>query len=197
MSAFEHGQNPFFSLQFASMTANTFKNTSSLLVLLALVCGHGRTAHAETSLGVGLGAVEEGDDRLRPSLIGELAVTRIGARLTQYGTRYSLVSQQTSLVSMFYTDAFSQAGWKFLNFEVGLWGLRETTKIKATAVSAARTEVLSSGGVLLGLSARILDAGLFYSSVNWSSHLYLPGTAFILLSTGRRQVLSLTAGVQL
>jgi hypothetical protein len=52
-------------------------------------------------------------------------------------------------------------------------------------------------GLLLGLRYNIVATKSFSLTASWDSHLFAAGDAVLLLVTGRKQILGLTAGVAL
>lgn len=173
---------------------------TTLVVFMVFVCNILFVPFAKAfHLGVGAGGVEEGDDRLRPYVATEVGLFNefLNARLIAYGMKYSIVSQQSAIVSVSVRPTLPIASTKRFFANIGLWGLREITKLEATENADTQSETLVSYGILLGVRFKAIDAKYFYCSIDWDGHLYLPGAAFVTLSTGRRQTIGLNFGISL
>lgn len=171
-----------------------------LLKCVALFLITENFAIAETILvGTG-GIVEEGDDRIRPAVGLNLDIYSLFFHSHFYGRKYSLVTQQSTSIAM--GGRFSLPGkgnaLKSLKIFIGAAYLREITKIKETSVSSlAEQDTIQNLGVALGIGWTFIETKHFVSQLNWESHVFPAGTATVFLSTGRKQMLSLTAGVKL
>jgi hypothetical protein len=145
------------------------------------------------SIGIGLSAVEEQDERHRP------AVTLLGEPFKDwqfsssiYGQKYETVRQTSVVASMLHTYALPKSD--FLFGGIGVAALWDQWRFSDDSASNQDSGNL---GVALLLSARFPRQSKYQMSLDWTAHLFPTGVGTILLVTARRQVISLTTRVAL
>ncbi|MCA2960432.1 MAG: hypothetical protein IOD12_09275 [Silvanigrellales bacterium] len=140
----------------------------------------------------------EGDGRAKPAVVlGGVVGDGYFANLFLSGQRFTIVSRTSQLLSVGkrWPVAFPFSG-RF-SFAGGLSVLREETRIGATATSAALSETLYNGALALAVQFRVLQMARASLDLDWSNHIFPAGLATVYLATGRKQFVSLTAGVAL
>ena len=149
------------------------------------------------SLGAGVAAVEEGDDRLRPAALVHAGWTEnYMSNLIFYGRSFQDVTQQTMIFSS--SKRGSVPGFKSLKASAGLFMIDEQTRIKAVDPDTGKmmaTENSWTGGVVFGLEGHLLQIGRLKLRAAWESYLVPAGVnGLIFLATGRKQLFSLVMG---
>ena len=143
----------------------------------------------------GVSTVDDGDDRLRPALLGHLGIGQaFYARYFYYGRKFATVTEKTHLGSLNYRFPVFGTAWFG---GVGLAQLAESTRIKDnTGVEEDIDETNYNTGIALGFfwSPPIKPVMV---TVGWESHLFPAGEAGIFLSTGRKETLSVALGFQM
>jgi hypothetical protein len=147
---------------------------------------------ASSSLGIGLAAVEEGDDRQRPAaLVQGLIDDDWGFKVLYYGRVQEPVTQDTYLLTG--TRRFELFGSKSWYGEWGLAILHETSRITRPRDSLLKTATHSSNlGLKFGLGWQLQSKLIL--GFDWGTALFPAGWGGILLSTSRKQNLSLVVG---
>lgn len=146
----------------------------------------------------GLAAVEEGDDRLRPAFALHAALNDFyAARMYYYGREFGPISEETVIISAH--RRFSLFHTNIIKAQMGVVLMDEVTKVSYSA-SADKDNNEEEHNANLGGAAGIsiaLPENLrpFYAHFSWDSHVFPAGLGGILLSTGRKQTLSLVAGM--
>lgn len=154
----------------------------------------------------GISVVDEGDDRPRPAVHLQVgAKDRFQGRAYAWGRTFGPVAEQTILLAggaEFGLPKLSKA----LSGVIGPALLWERTTIDP-AESPDGAEDVEGGqattrddngnlGLLLGVHYRP-SKGPFLIDFGWDSHIFLAGVAGLLLTTARRQALSISFGVTL
>lgn len=151
-------------------------------------------AHA-VQVAAGVSSVDDGDDHMRPALVGHLGVgEKFYARYFYYGRKFSTVTEKTQLGSVNYRFPVFGTAWFG---GIGMAELAESTRIKDnTGVGEDIDETNFNTGIALGFfwSPPIKPVMV---TVGWESHLFPAGEAGIFLSTGRKETLSITLGFQM
>lgn len=151
---------------------------------------------AAYEIAAGMAVVEEGDDRMRPAMALHGAINDYAGRLYYYGRKFGPIKEETILISAH--RRFSIFGTDFIKAQLGVAAMDESTKISYEGNDSHRNEeehhmnVGAAAGVSVSLPANMKP---FYAHFSWDSHLFPAGLGGILLSTGRKQTLSLAAGV--
>jgi len=164
----------------------------SLLFFAIIISGHGRAIE----LAPAFGAVDESDDNLKPVIGLKSVLGAYSASLWYWGRKFGPVRESSFLVTG--SKYFHPFRWKPVRTEVGLAGLSETTSLTYTELKNENaSETFLNLGVYFGVSSS-MQMGLVDLSVSWQSALFPAGlSGGIFLATGRKQVLSLSAGVDL
>jgi len=153
-------------------------------------------AHA-IELAAGLSAVEEGDDRLRPAVSLHGAINESYAlRMYYYGREFGPIREDTIIISGH--RRFSLFGTDFIRAQLGVALMDEITKItyrKPEDKPRNEEEHNTNLGGALGISISVPPSmAPFYAHLSWDSHIFPAGLGGILLSTGRKQTISIVAG---
>lgn len=146
---------------------------------------------------VGVAAVEEGDDRLRPAAMAHVGITdALYVRGYIWGREFSGVTERTVLVAA--GHRFPIFGSKYFSAGIGGALMDEYTELGATAAAtdAGKTEHNYNVGASTTLAAEY-ETGGAYLRASWDAHLFLAGVAGIFLATGRKQALTISAGYRL
>jgi hypothetical protein len=157
-----------------------------------------RSAQA-VELGLGLTAIEEGDDRMRYGVLGHVGFAKdYFTRGFYYGRKYGPIIERTGILSLGYKlNIFQQFGTQFAYAGFGLTAMNERTELKFAGDSENSTkEDNFNMGFLIGVYADIPIPGPIFLKAAWESHVFLAGLSGILLSNGRKQMMSLTTGVE-
>jgi hypothetical protein len=145
----------------------------------------------------GIGAVEEGDDRGRGALIVSGAFTNNWwSKAYLWGRSYGPVTETSGIISV--GKRFDLFGSKSLHSTVGFTSLAEHAAINykdAPSESSAYTS--TNFGLTLGVHYDIIKMKNLTITGSWDSHLFAAGEAILLLVTGRKQIVGLTAGMNL
>jgi len=150
------------------------------------------------------GAVEEGDNRFRPTAgIEFVAPSGLLGTIMAFGRQFGTVTEQTVILSG--GQPLDLFGGKTLQGIVGISVLSETTTIKATTAADTPSNTTDAGqkdqstniGGLFGIRGQIYSIKGVTFAGSWESHVYPPGISVIALSTGRKQLLTLNVGVSL
>ena len=148
-------------------------------------------------LGLGLSGVEEGDDRFRPGILLHVGFLKEWhARGYLYGSEYGPITERTYILSgVRELDIYRMYGIHILKGGFGLVAMNEQYDIDIDGDSEnSKTENQFNLGATVGLYANVLPDP-FLLLISLESHLFLAGEAGILLSTGRKSMLSVTGGV--
>jgi hypothetical protein len=146
-------------------------------------------------VGAGLSAIEEGDDRLRPGVLAHVSDPEIGfVRLHHYGRTFGPIVERSYIISANRElDILRSLGNEILYAGLGFAALIEQTQIRVQNDSVS--EMNYNLGFNVGAYARIPLPQPMFMKIGWESHIFPAGFASILLSNGRKQVISLVTGV--
>lgn len=154
-------------------------------------------------LAAGLAAVEEGDDRLRPAAVLHLGINpQYAGRAYYYGRTYGPVTEATAVVAAVRRWGLFKSNTLTASCGLALMDEKTTLKFDDAADAAVHDKVDDqyNAGLAFGIAWTPLAAakGPFYVSASWDSALFAAGLdGMILLSTGRKETLSLIMGVML
>jgi hypothetical protein len=146
----------------------------------------------------GLAAVEEGDDRLRPAFALHAALDDFyAARMYYYGREFGPIREDTLILSAH--RRFSLFRTNIIKAQMGIALMDEITKVSYSGSADKdkneeehNTNIGGAAGISIALPANLAP---FYAQFSWDSHVFPAGLGGILLSTGRKQTLSLVAGM--
>ena len=167
----------------------------SLIALVLLVGIQTKVLAADFSAGVG--ALEEGDDRGRGAAILHAGFSNNWAsRLYIWGRSYGPVTETDGILTA--GKRYDIFGSKNLHSMLGISVLAERTSITyKDAPSDSSTYTSTNVGLMLGLNYDLYKAKTINVSLSWDSHLFAAGQAVLLLVTGRKQIVGVTAGISL
>lgn len=151
-------------------------------------------------IGLGLSAIEEGDDRYRPGVLLHVS-PRSGfyGRMFYYGRKYGPLIERNFLMSVnAEIDAFRMMRANFLKGSLGLVFMNQQTELQFDGADSDESEVENSpnGGFVFGLHATAPFKGPVFLKMSVESHMFLAGEAGILLANGRKHMVSLISGVK-
>lgn len=153
-------------------------------------------AHA-LEVATGIGGVEEGDDRGQSAAILHLGLSsQWYSRFYIWGRSYGPVTETNGILAFAkQTEIF---GSKSLTASAGFSLMANQTSISYKDYPQENSSFTNTNiGLLLGLRYNIVATKSFSLTASWDSHLFAAGDAVLLLVTGRKQILGLTAGVAL
>ena len=141
--------------------------------------------------------MEESDDRLRPGISASLGLSSVEASLYHYSRKFGPVDESTFLLAL--AHRFPLPVSANLTAAVGVAGLRESTTIEFSAKDADHNvdeDRDNLGGFLsLKYARQIYES--WYWQFAWEAALFPAGVSGgILLATGRKQLMTLSAGYQ-
>lgn len=168
-------------------------SVASMIVLCpAPVCA------LDLELGTGIAALEEGDDRLRGSLLAQVGFNKIYAGRLYFASRkMGPVSDQTIILAGIRRWALFKS--PYLKADVGPVVMNESYQIgfdQEADGAFDRNENNFNIGALAGLTLSLPSAKLLFE-LSWNSHIFPAGIAGILLASGRKQTLAMTIGFKL
>jgi hypothetical protein len=142
------------------------------------------------------GTVEEGDDRYRPAA-GIEFVTGNGLQgeLLVWGRTFGLVAERSVLFAG--TRSLDLFGNKNLSGLFGVSFLGESTEIAADGTSEASSSVSTNIGGVFGVRGTLAQWNGVRLGATWESHVFPAGASALILVTGRKQTLTMNAGVSL
>lgn len=169
------------------------------LAVLVLVCAPllgDSTGHA-VEISAGIGALEEGDDRGRGAAIIAAAFTNNWwTKGYVWGRSFGPVTETAGILSV--GKRFDLAGSKSLRSAIGFSSMAEHTAVKYDDAPSESSSFTSTNfGLMLGINYDIMKTKNVTITGTWDSHLFAAGEAIILLVTGRKQILGLTASINL
>lgn len=169
-----------------------------LFIVLSLLCAGPVTQALE--LGLGLTAVEEGDDRFRPAVMGHAGFgEKWFSSFYYYGRNYGPIVERTYVLNIAYRlDVFRFFGTDFMHAGFGVALMNEMTALKFAGDSAnSSTEDATNLGFMVGAYADIPVPGPVFMRFGMESHYFLAGLdGAMAMSTGRKEMLSLVSGVK-
>ena len=176
---------------------NKFSITLLYVALASPACLVAAGVGHAVELAAGLSAVEEGDDRLRPAVSLHGAINESYAlRMYYYGREFGPIREDTVIISGH--RRFSLFGKEYIKAQLGVALMDEMTKIsysKAEDKSRNEEEHNTNIGGAVGISVSLPPSlAPFYAHISWDSHIFPAGVGGILLSTGRKQTISIVAG---
>lgn len=148
-------------------------------------------------ISAGVGALEEGDDRGRGAAIIAATFTNNWiAKSYVWGRSYEPVTETAGILVI--GKRFDLSGSKNVKPSIGFSTLAEHTAIKYEDAPDESTSYTSTNfGLMLGINYELMKTKSMTLSASWDSHLFAAGEAIILLVTGRKQILGLTATITL
>lgn len=161
-----------------------------LTVTAPLFLSHQATA---MEIGAGATAMEEGDDRMRPGTSLHLGFNPTTfARAFLLGRSFGPVKERTTAIEVM--RRFPMVA-PYLNGAFGLSALQESTEVKGVDARAGKSQTFYNAGGAFGIYLETPPSSTLSCSLGWESHLYPAGIAGVFLATGRKQFISLTAGL--
>ena len=150
-------------------------------------------------LGLGLSAIEEGDDRLRPGVMLHTGYKRWMGRFFYYGRKFGPVTERTYLLSATRKfDLYRMFGINFLRAGIGAAIMDESIEISFAGDSKnSDSEHNFNLGFNFGIYGNIPIPGPVFVRLSMETHLFLAGQAGILLANGRKQMITLASGIRL
>ncbi|MEI6833089.1 MAG: hypothetical protein WCL28_03775 [bacterium] len=175
-----------------------FKTTRQIAVLF-LICAPlvGETRCPAVEISAGIGALEEGDDRGRSAAILAAAFANNWWTKTYvWGRSYGPVTETAGIISV--GKRFDFSGSKSLRSAIGFSSLAEHTAVKYSDSPSESSSFTSTNfGLMLGMHYDVFKTKNITITGSWDSHLFAAGEAILLLVTGRKQILGLTATITL
>lgn len=175
-----------------------YRRGAWLLVMVCILLA-GLAKANKLELGMGLSAIEEGDDRFRPGLAIHAGLARIWyGRAFLYGRDFGPVKERTYILSAGRKlNLFQMFGIKFLRAGLGLALMDEHIEIDIPGDSEhSLTEDNFNFGGTAGIYGSFLPRP-FLLQLSVESHVFLAGEAGILLANGRKHIITVTAGMKL
>lgn len=176
-----------------SITSTFFR----VLLILSTSLAFASTRVHAIEMEAGVGALEEGDDRGRGAAIVHLGFNGdwVG-RFYLWGRNYGPVNETSGIIS--FSKQTSVFGSKALSASIGGSAMAEQTVLSYKDAPGENSDYTSTNvGLALGLRYKIISGKTFSLSASWDSHIFAASEAVILLVTGRKQIIGLTAGVAL
>ena len=167
--------------------------TPFAIALCALVANATTTYAFEISAGVG--ALEEGDDRGRGAAILAIGFANDwDSKIYAWGRSYGPVTETDGMITV--AKSFGMSGSKSFRSSVGGSVLMEQTSVAYRDTPGESTSFTSTNaGLMLGLSYDLYTAKSMTVTASWDAHLFPAGQGILLLVTGRKQVIGVTAGI--
>jgi len=150
--------------------------------------------------GIGYGAIDQGDDRLEPAANVHAGLGNYVVNLYYYGREFGPIRQDTYLLGV--AHRWPIFGGSGLSAHFGISLLDERIRIKYLAAQYKANNSVEDNfnvGVNFGVAWAFLPKGIapIWAQIAWDSHIYPAGLeGGILLSSGRKQVISLAVGVE-
>ena len=150
-----------------------------------------------TEISAGVGALEEGDDRGRAAAVVQSVFSNNWwSKLYVWGRSYGPVTERSGLFVA--GKRFDLFGSKDLRSSIGFSSLAEHTAITYKDTPSDSSSYTSTNfGVMFGVSYDVFKSKSMTISATWDSHIFAAGQAILLLVTGRKQIISVTAGITL
>lgn len=167
-----------------------------LILAFLLILPAGQKALAAQDVAFGLAAIEEGDDRLRPAMQVYSTLGKDGyVTGTYYGRSFAQVEEKTYLVNLGVRSNIFNSNIFYAC--LGGAALLENTTVKPFGSEEKRQEDNAYNfGVTFAVQYEQAWQKFFLRGA-WESSLFLAGEAGILLATGRKQAVAITAGMRL
>ena len=167
--------------------------TPFAIALCALFANATTTYALEISAGVG--ALEEGDDRGRGAAILAIGFANDwDSKIYAWGRSYGPVTETDGMITV--AKSFGMSGSKSFRSSVGGSVLMEQTSVAYHDAPGESTSFTSTNaGLMLGLSYDLYSVKSMTVTASWDAHLFPAGQGILLLVTGRKQVIGVTAGI--
>jgi len=167
------------------------------VALLVVLCP--ASLHAsDLEFAAGLGALEEGDDRPRSSIVAQVGWNKIYVGRLYFAQRkMGPVTDQTIILAGI--RRWTMFKVPYLRADVGPVIMNESFQIDFASEGDQafnRNEDNFNIGALVGLTFNLPSNRLLFE-FSWNSHLFPAGIAGLFLASGRKQTLSLTLGVKI
>lgn len=148
--------------------------------------------HAEQIFSLGIGAIEEGDERYRPEWIARALInSSVYSELHYYGRIQGRIRQSTQMLTIAYN--YPILGSKYLAGRAGGAMTRDESVIRsADPELPTRSKQAYNFGAYFGLGVQ--TSGKWCVAFDWNNAQFLAGSSGILLATARKQSLSLGVG---
>lgn len=144
------------------------------------------------NLQLGLSAIEEGDDRLHPAATLHVqAADFMAFRSHYYGQTLGPLEERTLLLSGNFLFPFMK--FKGLEGGIGPSLIHKTTRVMGVDYDGGTAQTTTPG---LSLSIFWSPFPKYAVTLAWESQLFLAGPSSILLTTARRQAISISGGYQ-
>lgn len=146
-------------------------------------------------ISAGAGALEEGDDRVRPAAIVHMSFpNNYLSRAYIWGRSFGPVTETDGILSV--GKRYDIFGSKSFGSVVGVSAMVEKTSVKYDEYPQESSTYTSTNvGLLLGLHYDLIASKRLKLAASWEAHVFPAGSAIIVLVTARKQILGLTAGV--
>ncbi len=143
---------------------------------------------------MGYGVVEQGDDRLSPTVTLGVTASEIALSYYFYGMSFGPVFQKTHGLSLAKTYTTKFLFIEELQLKAGASYILEITEVSYTDEADKQfngSESQSNVGFFLGISPMLFRYGTYEITMNWESLIFPAGLGGILLSTARKEFLYL------
>ncbi len=165
----------------------------NLLALLGL-CGRPESGFG-LELRVGKAWFEKGDYLLEPGAEIVLENARHQSlRLELSGRRFGRFTETSGILSVNFP--FTVLPWKSVYTSYGISLLDQYTAYNSPS-GKDESEHSINLGVNLGLGWRVIETGQWSADLEWNSHIFAAGLAFIYLTTARKTNFTLAVGYEL
>jgi len=168
-------------------------STHFAIALCALMAN--TTATYALDISAGVGALEEGDDRGRgAAILGIGFANDWDSKIYAWGRSYGPVTETDGMITV--AKSFAMSGSKSFRSSVGGSILMEQSSVDYHDAPGESTSFTSTNaGLMLGLSYDLYTAKSMTVTASWDAHLFPAGQGILLLVTGRKQVIGVTAGI--
>lgn len=144
--------------------------------------------------------MEEGDDRIRPAAALHLGLNEdFSGNAYYYGREFGPVKEETILLN--FVKSWQVFKSQFLSAHFGPCVMDEKTSIHFESADSEedRAEDNLNAGAVYGIAWSLpKNQGPLYLAVSWDSHIFAAGiNGGLLLSSGRKQAISLVGGMKL
>lgn len=148
---------------------------------------------------MGFAAIEEGDDRVRPAAAVHAGFPRdFDGNLYYYGREFGPVKEQTFIVNFVKNWSIFNSNTVTAHFGPCLMDEKIDVTFDGAESDKSESEDNFNAGAVYGIAWSLPKSGPLFLSVSWDSHIFAAGiNGGLLLSTGRKQAISLVAGVSL
>ncbi len=164
------------------------------LLLYCLCCSPALQA---IELGLGLSAIEEGDDRIRPGVMAHIGIPDLGfVHIHHYGRKYGPIIERGYIATVNYSlDIFRIHGASFVSGALGVATLVENHRNRSAGRRCERNQRKSWCQYWCPRRCSLVAPYYFTGKLGVSD---IPADeGIILLEHGRKQIISVMAGVSL